>query len=281
MSFGAAIGAIGGAAIGGLVNGDLAGAQFGAALGGSVGGAVATPTPGGLSGHDALVANRQHQTHYHPNYYPSALMQGYRRAGLNPILAFNAKGAGGVPAGGSVASADKAQRQSSSAQQIGQQLAIAKLTSEIDLNKSVAEKNRASASESPSKIELNLQLSAQAEQNISKMIDEGINLNQKTDVATAQEKEINQRILNLKQTFKLDEQQLEKLIREMSTVIVKQNVSESDMGEVYEHMQRASGGISSAVGIAGAVIGLKKLKSVFYNPQTTGTFSKKTGEIFK
>ena len=83
---------------------------------------------------------------------PSMTMKRLEDAGLNPALMYGQGGAGGTTTGsagqsgvsGGTAS-DEASRNMTSIQQQGMALQMAKLQSEIDVNKSVAEVNRANA----------------------------------------------------------------------------------------------------------------------------------------
>lgn len=109
---------------------------------------------------------------------PSMTMKRLEDAGLNPALMYGQGGAGGTTTGsagqsgvaGGTAS-DEASRKMTSIQQQGMALQMAKLQSEIDVNKSVAEANRANAGLSGAK-----QLTENEQRNlvIEKLRQEGI-----------------------------------------------------------------------------------------------------------
>ena len=93
--------------------------------------------------------NLQMQTWKDTNY--SAQRAEMEKAGLNPAMMYGLSGGGGTTTGnssGSVTGAhasDEASQKAVNIQQQGMALQLAKLASEIDVNKSVAEVNRANA----------------------------------------------------------------------------------------------------------------------------------------
>lgn len=280
--------------------GDLFGSignAFSNALGGALGGAavssaqaLAFPTKqGGLSGHDALVANRnfaRETRRFNEMDKYSYNVTGLRNAGLNPILAakgFQSGNSNNQPVTGV---ADKAQRD---AVKVNKQLAnlhSAKLASEVNLNNAAAQKNKAEASQAPSKIEnfqadtqMKKQLGEQAASNISLNIDKGIAANAQANKDNASESEIRQRINNLKQEFQLTGKQIEKISAELPGMLVDAEIDKTAYAKIIKYINRALPAINSASGIGGAISIYKKIDKIYNRKRPR--MDLKTGELFK
>lgn len=109
---------------------------------------------------------------------PSMTMKRLEDAGLNPALMYGQGGAGGTTTGSAAqsgvsggAASDEASRKMTSIQQQGMALQMAKLQSEIDVNKSVAEVNKANAGLSGAKMTTE---ETQRQSLVEKLTQEGI-----------------------------------------------------------------------------------------------------------
>ena len=90
---------------------------------------------------------------------------------------------------------------------------------------------------------------------------------------------LEQRVKNLREELKLTGKQVEKLFHEMPGIMLEGNIDRSEYGVIVRHLNRALPTVNTALGVAGTAAMYKKLDKIFVNPKTTGTFSKKTGEI--
>ena len=66
---------------------------------------------------------------------------------------------------------------------------------------------------------------------------------------------------------------------ELPGLFLEADIDRSNYGKIIRYINRALPTVNSASGALGAISIYKRLDRIFYDPKTTGTFSKKTGEI--
>ena len=265
------------------------GTGLGSAAGGLVGqaaGAIAFPDGKGLSGHDAYTANQYQNTHYHPTYYPTSAKYGLEKAGINPILAFNAKGVGGATGTGAGpgATADLSARTASSAQKLATHLSLAKLKSEVDNINADTKSKEQNVEESKSKISLYTTQKAlnwsQKHLNDSRVLTEAVTQAEKaakTGQAIVGVEEAQQRIMNLKATYNLTKEQTAKVTAELGPLLLQSEIAESDYGSAMAYVQKALPAVQTIMGGISAGALLNQIKSLGSNKSLRGM----SNEVFK
>lgn len=170
-----------------------------------------------------------------------AQVEHLKNAGLNPALVYGHGGGGGATAGGGGASvggasaSGESERQAANIQSAGMGLQLAKLQSEIDVNKSVAEANRANAAKAGADTKTTEALRENLVEQISTTID---NLKADTELRGEQAKlnEIQQKSAEIANDFN-EANNLTLLQQNMETlrqITAEANVSEQTQNSMIE-----------------------------------------------
>ena len=278
-------GGLGSAVLGGIAGG------FASSLGGSLGsavGATAFPVKGGLSGHDAHVANvafqREQRGWYNRDIY-NHRVAGLREAGLNPILAANSVGQGTSTASTPGATADRAALSGAKAQLKMANVATAKVAAETENIKADTNLKKGQTTESASRTKLNVE---QAMESLSRQanIDQDTKLKYEQTLHEVDKKYLTQQNINLMQQqvktlqsqYKLNEAQAQKVGAELAPLLLQSDIAKSDYGRAMAYINKALPAVQTLLGGISAIGLLSKIRNLH---KDFGLYSKQTGEIYK
>ena len=260
------------------------GAGISSGISGGIGSAISGLFGGGKGSSSKQIkrqiASTQHlrRTHHQDNVYS------LRRAGLNPILSATQ----GPPAGGQApmaATDSDSQARTSTAQAYLAHTQAENIKKDTELkeaqkHKTVAEAGKVDAEKIniQADTELKKVLKPKTLAEIQLIRQDALKSEAHTFESYASQREIAQRVRNLKVVLKLKDQELKHLLTKYPGLLIEKEIDQTAYAELLRYVNRALPTVNSASGALGAIGIFKKFRGLKKGDH--GTWDTKTGEIF-
>lgn len=247
--------------------------SIGSFLGGAGSLAGALGLGKGGDSHSKIAKRQQAWTREYALAGPSWNVEGLRRAGLNPILAAKE---GLSPNSAVAASANNVRRETdsdvraSSAQSAMAMANIKNIHEDTKLKKAETanvKNDTILKTYQQWNIEADTQLKTELKQKtikeVQKIVADTILTAATTEVQLNTVQEIKQRVINLKQTLKIDEQHLREMMAKYPALLVQKEISETEYYKIMKYIEVSLPTVNSASGALGAIGIYRKGKDMF------------------